>query len=168
MANITSHEEPLRPTGRDNNDATYLVNLKKDLDDGSIKDEDYANSLRDRLDDAVVMFDELESDIDSVKVGRRSQHVEKANIKAACSKGRASVRYLKFMVEPNAMKTSHHVDYNAELSYIVKIHTTIIAARDSKMFDSNQIFRFESRFILIRINSNYFESRILPIFGYFR
>ena len=136
------HEEPLRPAGRETfmcsigNYGTYLEHLRMDLDDGSIKDEDYADLLRERMIRAITMFDAQEFGINSVKVGRRAQHAEKNNIKKVCDMGRASVRFLMERVEPDAAKTDLMVDYNAELSYIVQTHSTIIAEHTRSLVDS--------------------------------
>ena len=62
---------------------TYLYNLKTILDDGSIKDGDYASLLLERLDHAITLFDRQEEGINSVKVGGRELHA----IKDAITRG---------------------------------------------------------------------------------
>ena len=117
-------------------DVTYLLDLTENLGDKDA-DEDYANKLRELLDEAINWFDSVESDIDSVKDGGGPQYALKIDkIKKECNKGRASVRFLKSKVEPNAVKTGLLVDYRQELRNILKRHTTTIAALSRSIEES--------------------------------
>ena len=141
MSHNTGHEG-LRLAGKSPfvccvaNYGTYLENLMVDLDDGSVEAEDYADKLRERMVHAITMFDAQELGINAVKVGKgTAQHKEKIDIKKVCGRGRAGVRSLMEKVEPGAPKTELMVGYNAELSHIVRTHSTIITEHTRRLID---------------------------------
>ena len=135
MSNTPNNEEPLKPAGKGTVAGTYLYNLRMNLDDGTTKDEDYANLLRERLDHAIT-HDRQEEGIESIRVGRREQHAKKNIIRSACNLGRARIRYLMERVDPDEEKTDRLVKVNTELGYIVRTHSKTIAEQTRSLISS--------------------------------
>ena len=145
MSDATREEEPTKTTT-----GTPMYNLKRDLDDGSVKDGDYAGLLLERMNNAITLLDRQEEGIDSVKVRGREMHASTNAIKLSCHQGRAKIRSLKLKVDPNENKKTWMVNTNRELGCIVYTHSKTIAEHTRHLIGSLEEHLGRAKMVLNR------------------
>ena len=95
MSNNEGKEEPPNTAVTWTATGTAMYNLKRNLDDGSVEDADYARLLVERMNNAITLFDKQEEGINTIKVGGRELRGIKAAIRTSCHEGRAKIRCLR-------------------------------------------------------------------------
>ena len=127
MSHIEGKEEHPESTVPWTATGTAMYNMKRNLDDGTVKDSDYARLLVERMNTAITLFDKQEEGINTIKAGGRELRGIKAAMRTSCHEGRAKIRCLRWRVNSGDEKTAELVDINKELGYIVYSHSQKIA-----------------------------------------
>ena len=127
MSHIEGKEEQSETSVPWTATGTAMYNMKRNLDDGTVKDSDYARLLVERMNTAITLFDKQEEGINTIKVGGRELRGIKAAMRTSCHEGRAKIRCLRWRVNSGDEKTAELVNINKELGYIVYSHSQKIA-----------------------------------------
>ena len=127
MSHIEGKEEHPESTVPWTATGTAMYNMKRNLDDGTVKDSDYARLLVERFNTAITLLDKQEEGINAIKAGGREIRGIKSAMRTSCHEGRAKIRCLRWRVNSGDEKTAELVDLNKELGYIVRSHSWEIA-----------------------------------------
>ena len=112
MSNTEGKEEPPKTAVTWTATGTAMYNMKRNLDDGTVEDADYARLLVERMNNAITLFDKQEEGINTIKVGGRELRGIKAAMRTSCHEGRAKIRCLRWRVNSGDEKTAELVDLN--------------------------------------------------------